>query len=122
MAHSYRDLIAWQKAIAFVTEVYRSTAQFPAHELYGLRSQLQRAAISVPSNIAEGQGRNTTGEFKQFLGHARGSLLEIETQLLISQNLGYLSQAEADHLLASCGELFRIVNGLLFSLDKVEAN
>ncbi len=120
MGHSYRDLVAWQKAIAFVTEVYRVTARFPSQEQYGLTSQLRRAAVSVPSNIAEGQGRNTKGEFRQFLGHARGSLLEIETQLLIAQNLAYLSEADTEHLLGLCGEVFRIVNGLLHSLEPAE--
>ncbi len=117
MAHSYKDLVAWQKAIAFVTAIYRVTARFPANELYGLTSQLRRAAVSVPSNIAEGQGRNTKGEFRQFLGQARGSLLEIETQLLIAENLGYLEKLEAERLLAGCGEVFRIVNGLMQSLE-----
>src|SRR5512141_1943536 len=87
---SYRDLIAWQKAIALVTEIYRSTHHFPDHERFGLTSQLRRVAVSVPSNVAEGQGRQSTGEFKQFLGHARGSLLEVETQVFIAENLGYL--------------------------------
>ena len=117
MAHSYKDLVAWQKAIALVTEIYKATVKFPAHEIYGLVSQLRRAAVSVPSNIAEGQGRNSRGEFKQFLGNARGSLLEIETQLLIARNLDYLGENEAQALLLQSGEVFRIVNGLLASLD-----
>ncbi len=118
MAHSYKDLIAWRKAIAFVTEIYSLTAKFPSHEIYGLTSQLRRAAVSVPSNIAEGQGRNTKGEFRQFVGQARGSLLEVETQLLIASKLGYLNEAESNKLLAGCGEVFRIVNGLLQSLEE----
>jgi four helix bundle protein len=117
MSHSYKDPIAWQKAIALTTELYRATTNFPQHEIYGLTSQLRRAAVSVASNIAEGQGRNTVGEFKQFLGHARGSLLEIETQLVIAQNLRYIEKNKADDLLASSGEVFRLVNGLLSSLD-----
>ncbi len=87
---SYRDLVAWQKSMALVTDVYRCTRGFPTSEIYGLTAQLRRAAVSVPSNIAEGQGRSSTGEFRQFLGHARGSLLEVETQILIAQNLGYI--------------------------------
>ena len=79
VVRSYRDLVAWQKAMALVTNVYRYTEPFPKAEIYGLASQLRRAAVSIPSNIAEGQGRASTGEFKQFLGHARGSLLEVET-------------------------------------------
>jgi four helix bundle protein len=82
---SYRDLVAWQKAMRLVTDVYRCTESFPKAEVYGLTAQLRRAAISVPSSIAEGQGRASTGEFKQFLGHARGSLLEVETQLQIAR-------------------------------------
>lgn len=117
MSHSYKDLIAWQKAIVMTTELYRATSSFPQHEMYGLTSQIRRAAVSVASNIAEGQGRNTSGEFKQFLGHARGSLLEIETQLLIASNLHYIEKNKADTLLACCGEVFRIVNGLMSSID-----
>jgi four helix bundle protein len=120
MSHSYKDLIAWQKAIIMTTELYRATRNFPCEEMYGLTSQLRRAAVSVASNIAEGQGRNTTGEFKQFLGHARGSLLEIETQLLIACELHYIQKDKADELLACCGEVFRLVNGLLSSMDRTE--
>ena len=117
MSHSYKDLVAWQKAIVFVTEVYRATNKFP-HEIYGLVSQLRRAAVSVPSNIAEGQGRNSPAEFRHFLGLARGSLLELETQLLIACNLKYIEQKETDTLIVSCREVFRIVNGLLDSLPR----
>jgi four helix bundle protein len=92
---SYRDLIAWQKAIELVTEIYRATQGFPDRERFGLTSQLRRAAVSVPSNVAEGQGRRSTGEFKQFLGHARGSLLEVETQIFIANNLGYFRKNKA---------------------------
>ncbi|MGB8768891.1 MAG: four helix bundle protein, partial [Candidatus Korobacteraceae bacterium] len=74
---SHQDLIAWQKAISLVTEVYTMTAQFPGHEIYGLTSQLRRASVSIPSNIAEGHGRATSGEFNQFLCQARGSLCEV---------------------------------------------
>ena len=77
--HRYQDLLAWQKAIAFVQRIYVTTAGFPREEIFGLKSQMRRAAVSVPSNIAEGQGRSTQGEFHQFLGHARGSLYELET-------------------------------------------
>jgi four helix bundle protein len=87
----YQELIAWQKAIALVTEIYSATKSFPRDELYGLISQLRRAAVSVASNIAEGQGRATRGESVQFLGHARGSLCEIETQIVIATNLHYLA-------------------------------
>ena len=96
---SYRDLVAWKKAIELVTEIYRSTESFPRHETYGLTGQLRRAAVSVPSNIAEGQGRFSRGEFKQFLGHARGSLFELDSQILIARNLGYLDDESANVLL-----------------------
>jgi four helix bundle protein len=76
-AHRYQDLLAWQKAIAFVERVYAITSKLPQEEMFGLKSQMRRSAVSVPSNIAEGQGRATRGEFQQFLGHARGSLYEL---------------------------------------------
>jgi len=81
-----------------------------------LTSQLRRAAVSVPSNIAEGQARLSTGEFKQFLGNARGSLMEVETQILIARDLGYLDQDQSDCLLSAAAEVGRILNGLLASL------
>jgi four helix bundle protein len=85
MSHSYRDLLVWQKAKAFAVEIYQTTAKFPAVERFGLTSQLRRAAVSVPSNIAEGQGRMTRGEFQQFLGNARGSMLEVATLGLLNR-------------------------------------
>ena len=84
---SYRDLVVWQKAMTLVSSVYQLTRSFPDFERFGLTSQIQRAAVSIPSNIAEGQGRLATKEFRQFLGIARGSLKELETQLLISIDL-----------------------------------
>ena len=110
----YKDLIVWQKAMALVTEVYRETQRFPSEERYGLTSQIRRSAVSVPSNIAEGQGRLTRGEFRQFLGHAKGSPAELETQLLIARNLGYLADPEL--LLEKQAEVARLLNGLLRSL------
>jgi len=115
---SYRQLIAWQKAMDFVAEVYRVTRTFPKEEMYGVTSQLRRAAVSIPSNIAEGQGRQTTGEFRQFLGHARGSLLETETQILLSERLEYLGHKETESLIAQAAEVGRILNGLMNSLEK----
>jgi four helix bundle protein len=113
---SYKDLIVWQKAICLVTDVYRCTETFPRREVYGLSSQLRRAAVSVPSNIAEGQERLSTGEFKQFLGHARGSLRELQTQLVIAGNLGYLQSAEKEKLWDASTEVDRMLSGLLSSL------
>lgn len=113
---SYQDLVGWQKSMALVSEIYRHTQNFPANEIYGLTSQIRRAAVSVPSNIAEGQGRLSPGEFKQFLGHARGSVFEIETQLRIAHDLGYLSRQATNDLLDRVQEIGRILSGLLASL------
>ena len=116
MGHGYRDLIAWQKAMELVAEIYRVTARFPREEMYGLTSQLRRAAVSIPSNVAEGHGRQSAGEFRQFVGQARGSLLELETQVLIAQNLEFVTPQQAEPLLASTAELGRVLNGLIQSL------
>ena len=113
MVQSYRDLVAWNKAMELVTEIYRATNNFPKEELFGLMSQLRRAAVSIPSNIAEGKGRLSKGEFQQFLGNARGSLAEVETQILIAQNLNYLNEAEANNLLTKVEEVGKVLNGLL---------
>ncbi|MGE5205776.1 MAG: four helix bundle protein [Chlamydiota bacterium] len=113
---SYKDLIAWQKAMDFVAVVYTATKHFPKDELYCLTSQLRRSALSIPSNIAEGQGRLTAGEFRQFLGHARGSLLEAETQIEVARKLNYLTADEADNLLRSSAEVGKVLNGLLASI------
>jgi|SRR5271165_5643488 len=108
MGRSYRDLIAWRKAMDFVTDIYEATRTFPRDELYGLTNQLRRAAVSVPSNIAEGQAHYSQREFRHFLSHARGSLVEIETQLLIAASLGYLTSESVEPLLAKAAELGRI--------------
>jgi len=114
----YQDLIAWQRAIALVTDIYKMSSSFPRDEMYGLTSQLRRAAVSVPSNIAEGQGRASSGEFIQFLGHARGSLFELETQVIVAHNLTYLSDAQCEALTAKISELGRILNGLITSVQR----
>jgi len=101
-----------------VTVIYRATADFPREEQFGLTSQLRRAAVSIPSNIAEGQGRLSEKEFRYFLGQARGSLMEVETQLQIGRNLGYLESERTDKLLTSCAEVGRILNGLLASIAR----
>src|SRR6266496_901937 len=108
----HRDLQVWQKAMQCVTDIYRETAVFPRSEVYGLTNQVRRAAVSVPSNIAEGCGRSSKKEFAQFLSHARGSLLEVETQLEIAKNLGYLSDKSASELLSKTNEIGRMLNGL----------
>jgi four helix bundle protein len=90
-SRSYRDLRVWQEAIDFVKDIYLITAQFPASEVYGLTNQIRRAAVSIPSNIAEGQGRHSIKEFRQFLGIALGSIAELETQLIISAQVRILA-------------------------------
>jgi len=104
--------------MSLVLDIYRNTQTFPKPETYGLVSQLRRAAVSVPSNIAEGQARLSTGEFKQSLGHARGSLMEVETQILIARELGYLENDQSEQLLSASAEVGRILNGLLSSLGR----
>lgn len=116
MGKSYRELVAWQKAMQLVTEIYRASKTFPIEERYGLTSQLRRAAVSVPSNIAEGQARFSSRDFHRFLGTARGSLVEIETQIEIATNLGYLSCVQSAALLRSTAELGRVLNGLIASI------
>ena len=114
---SYRELVVWKKAIQLVTEIYRSTQTFPKYEIYGLTGQLRRAAVSIPSNIAEGQGRLSRGEFRQFLGHARGSVFELDSKILIARNLGYLNDDGANLPLERIHEVGGILNGLLASLE-----
>lgn len=116
MGDSYQDLIAWRKAIELVTKIYQLTRAFPREEQYGLTNQLRRAAVSVPSNIAEGQARYSPKEFRLFLSHARGSLVEIETQLMIARNLRYGSTSEIRWLLDRTAELGKILNGLVRSI------
>lgn len=116
VVQSYRDLIAWQKAIELADAVYRATSRFPAQEVYGLTSQIRRSAVSVPSNIAEGQAKLTSGEFMAFLSHARGSLAELETQLILAGRLGYMNGAIAGDLECKAAEVGRLMNGLIASL------
>ncbi|MCP9494170.1 MAG: four helix bundle protein [Pyrinomonadaceae bacterium MAG19_C2-C3] len=115
---NYSDLIAWQKAMDLVEMIYKATRLFPKEELYGLTSQLRRAAVSVPSNIAEGQGRNSINDFRRFLAIAHGSLREAETQVRIAQRLDYLSEAQAEILMSLAGEVGRLINGLGNSLEE----
>lgn len=97
-------------------EIYRTTEHFPRVETYGLISQLRRAAVSVPSKIAEGHERLSTGDFRQLLGHALGSLMEMETQILLAEDLGYLEHAKSETLLQQTAEVGKILHGLLRSL------
>ena len=111
-SRNYQDLIAWQKAMDYVQVVYLATQSFPPDERYGLTSQLRRAAVSIPSNIAEGQGRGTAPEFARFLRVAHGSLRETETQLILAKRLGFLNPASADPALALAGEVGRLIQAL----------
>ena len=116
MSSCYKDLKAWRKSVELVLEVYRATQRFPKCELYGLTSQMRRAAVSIPSNIAEGKGRSTDREFALFLCHARGSLLELETQWLVAEQLGYLAEKDAKQIEELTVETGRILNGLIKAL------
>ena len=113
MPESYRDLIAWQKAKSLALDVYRCTRRFPKDEMYGLISQMRRAAVSVPSNIAEGKGRHSHRELVHLLYQSRGSLLELETQLSIARDLEYIEQPVFASLESQTEELGRILNGLI---------
>jgi four helix bundle protein len=118
IVQSYRDLGRLEK-VDDVSVRHRSQhAAFPKPETYGLVSQLRRAAVSVPSNIAEGHARLSTGAFKQSLGQARGSLMEVETYILVARELGYLEHESSDNLLSSSAELRKILNGLRNSLGR----
>ncbi len=115
-SNSYRDLIAWQEAMELVHSVYELSSHFPEAEKFGLTSQMRRAAVSVASNIAEGQGRNSKGEFIQFLGHARGSLQEVETHLLVAERRKFAASDQVAVLMKQCDKVRRLLNGLINSL------
>ena len=121
MSEHYRDLIAWQKAKRLALDVYRCTRKFPRDEIYGLTSQMRRAAVSVPSNIAEGKGRYSQKELVHILYLARGSLLELETQLSIARDLDYIDLLAFKTLESETEELGRILNGLInrFQVQRV---
>ncbi|WP_145283421.1 four helix bundle protein [Pirellulimonas nuda] len=115
---SYRDLKVWQAGIALSLDIYRATKQLPKEELYGLVSQMRRAAVSIPSNVAEGHARGSTPEFLRFLAIARGSLAELETQLIIATRLELLRQDSSNEILHKADELSRMLSGLRTSLQK----
>jgi four helix bundle protein len=118
---TYRDLLVWQRAMDLVDAVYRLTRGFDKEEVYGLTSQIRRAAISVPSNIAEGHGRQTQRHFLHFLSIARGSIKELETQVLIARRLGYANEAENSKVLDLSDQVSRLTTGLMNSLRKRES-
>lgn len=114
---SYKDLFVWQKSIQLVTDIYKLTKVFPKDECYGLVSQMQRAAVSIPSNIAEGNERNSAKEFAHFLSIARGSLAELETQIIIAEKLEYIKTNQSNNILSSCHEIGRMINGLITKIN-----
>jgi len=116
MVKSYEDLLVGQEAIELAKIVYRATTGFPVEERYGLTSQMRRAAVSIPSNVAEGQARTTRGEFIQFLGHARGSLAELDTQTILAGQLGMLSEHKAGELRQQVAKVGKLLSGLRRSL------
>ena len=111
-ANSYKDLLVWQKGITLVKLIYQITQAFPPDEKFGLVSQMRRAAVSMPSNIAEGQARHTTREFVQFVSHTEGSLAELDTQLLVAIELGYCASSKAQAAFELIGELRKMLNAL----------
>ena len=115
---SYRDLIAWQRARELVKETYLLTAEFPVGERFGLVSQMDRAAVSVPSNIAEGYGRATTQDYLHFLRIARGSAYELETQLVLAEDLGLCTQAASSKVVVTLQEVIRVLQGLIAALER----
>ena len=114
--HRYKELDVWQKAIKLSKEMYLMTIKFPDREKYGLISQINRCAVSIPSNIAEGAGRNTSKEFNQFLGIAVGSLFELETQLIISMEIGLISKSELQSISVEIESIIKMIAGLKKSL------
>ncbi|MBU4477605.1 MAG: four helix bundle protein [Candidatus Omnitrophica bacterium] len=116
---SYKDLIVWQRAMELTQMVYQVTKKFPKEELYGLTNQIRRAVVSIPSNIAEGQARQSTAEFRNFLSIARGSLAEVETQLLIANRLTYITQEELTQILEIHQEVSKMIPSLMKKLTTV---
>ncbi len=113
MAKSFRDLSVWQKGVQLSVLVYRLSKQFPREETYGLSNQMRRAAVSIPSNIAEGAGRLNTREYKQYLGIARGSSFELQTQLTIARELGFGDIEQLHEAEAACDEIGRMLFGVI---------
>ncbi|MDA8137859.1 MAG: four helix bundle protein [Desulfobacteraceae bacterium] len=118
MPKTYRDLIVWQKAVQFVTEIYSVLKSFPKEELFGLTAQIKRSAISIPSNIAEGYGRKSTKDYLRFLQIAMGSIFEIQTQLEISKNLQFLPEKSFAEFYDKSREIERMLSSMISKIDK----
>lgn len=115
---THKDLNVWKHSMEMVTSVYALTRKFPKEEMYGLTNQIRRASVSIPSNIAEGAGRKSSKEFIQFLYIALGSAMEVETQIIISANLGYLKTDEQQKLCDATNNIGKMINGLITYLKK----
>ncbi|MBR1763620.1 MAG: four helix bundle protein [Eubacterium sp.] len=115
---SFKDLVVWQKSMCLVTEIYKLTKLLPDEERYALSSQMRRAVVSIPSNIAEGQQRNTSREFVHFLCVARGSIAELETQLLICVNLNFFDEKQIETSMKTCEEIHKMLHSLI---DKISS-
>lgn len=116
MGDSFMDLVVWQRAVELSTEIYRLTDSFPKSEQFGLVNQMRRASVSIASNIAEGYGRSTRGEYLQFLGHARGSKCELQTQLVIAKNLRFATDRSSERSEALCAEVSRMLIAMMKKL------
>ena len=117
MVNSHKDLLVWQRSMDLVEAVYRITAKLPASEQFGLTSQMRRSAVSIPSNVAEGYGRQATGEYRHHLSFSRGSLLELETQVLLSKRLKYLQPSEADSVISEIEQISKMLATLISRLS-----
>jgi four helix bundle protein len=119
---SYRDLKVWQEAMSVAERTYRLTSRFPKDEVYGMTSQIRRAAVSIAANIAEGHGRENSGSFIQFLRISQGSLKELETHLLLAARVGLATMEEIEAVLRQCDELGRMLRGLIRSIQSRQSN
>jgi four helix bundle protein len=118
MGDSFKELLVWQRSVQMTVEIYKLTASFPVDERFGLTNQLRRASVSVASNIAEGYGRATSGEYIQFLGHARGSNFEVQTQLVISEALGFGSAESRQLVVGLSEEVSKMLVSMMSKLRK----
>ncbi|MFZ0339598.1 MAG: four helix bundle protein [Terracidiphilus sp.] len=118
MGKSFKDLTVWQRAIDLTEAIYELTSDFPDSERFGLTNQLRRASVSIASNIAEGYGRSTRGEYRLFLGHARGSSAEVETQLIIAAKLGFGAKLKIEKAEIMCSEVGRMLNAMMKTLNE----
>ena len=119
---THKDLLVWEKGIDLVEQIYKFTKQFPKEELYGITNQMRRCAVSIPANIAEGSGRKNKAEFIQFLHIALGSASELETHLIISQRLGFLSINSYDEIMNALNEIIKMICGLINSLNSTRSS